>query len=301
MNALNRVREKATKWITERGAQTTEAKYILRILFSNPVSAAGAIGVTGLLLLMIFAPFIATHDPYAFQLTDRFLPPSLSHLFGTDHLGRDVFSRVVWGSRISLTLGLVTLLEAATLGTLVGLIAGYRGGLVNSILMRITDIFLAFPSIVLALAIAAALGRGITSVMIALGVTWWPLYARLVRGQTLSIREEQYIETARLSGASSLRIMFTHILPNCIAPLMVQVSMDVGFTILAAAGMGFLGIGAQSPEPEWGLMAAQGSSYFLQYWWVSAFPGLIIFLSVMAFNLLGDGLRDMLDPRLRRR
>lgn len=276
-------------------------RHLLQTLFSNPASAIGATGAMALILIMIFAPFIAPYDPYSFQLSDQFFPPSWSHLFGTDHLGRDLFSRVVWGSRISLTVGFITLLESSIIGTVVGLIAGYKGGLVDSITMRITDIFLAFPSIILALAIAAALGRGITSVMIALGVTWWPLYARLVRGQTLSIREEQYIETARLSGASTFRIMLTHILPNCIAPLMVQISMDVGFTILAAASMGFLGIGAQAPEPEWGLLVSTGSRYFLQQWWIATFPGFAIFLSVIAFNLLGDGLRDILDPRLRRR
>lgn len=288
-------------WKDQTESRLLETKHVFQLLFSNPASAVGATGVFALLFIMIFAPFIATHDPYAFELSDQFLPPSWAHFFGTDHLGRDIFSRVVWGSRISLTVGFITLLESAILGTLIGLVAGYKRGLVDTIMMRITDIFLAFPSTILALAIAAALGRGITSVMIALGVTWWPLYARLVRGQTLSIREEQYIETARLSGASSFRIMFRHILPNCIAPLMVQVSMDVGFTILAAAGMGFLGIGAQAPEPEWGLLCSTGSRYFLQQWWIAAFPGLAIFLSVMTFNLLGDGARDMLDPRLRRR
>lgn len=277
-----------------------EIRYALHLLFTNPVSAAGAVGVLVLMVVMIFAPFIATHDPYAIQLPQKFMPPSWDHFFGTDYLGRDVFSRVVWGSRISLSVGFITLLESAILGTVIGLVAGFKGGAVDSVTMRITDIFLAFPSIILALAVAAALGRGLTSVMVALGITWWPLYARLIRGQTLSIREEQYIEAARLSGASGLRIMFKHILPNCMAPLMVQVSMDVGFTILAAASMGFLGIGAQPPSPEWGLTCALGSRYIVQQWWLSTFPGMAIFLSVISFNLIGDGLRDILDPRLRR-
>lgn len=277
-----------------------EVKHTLRLLFTNPVSAAGAAGVLVLILVTMFAPYIATHDPFVIHLPEKFLPPSRAHLFGTDYLGRDIFSRVVWGSRISLTVGFITLLESSILGTVIGLVAGFKGGVVDSVTMRITDIFLAFPSIILALAVAAALGRGLTSVMIALGITWWPLYARLIRGQTLSIREEQYIEAARLSGAGGLRIMFKHILPNCIAPLMVQISMDVGFTILAAASMGFLGIGAQPPSPEWGLMCAMGSRYIVQQWWLSTFPGLAIFLSVISFNLIGDGLRDILDPRLRR-
>lgn len=282
------------------GARFQETKYTLRLLLSNPISAAGMVGVVFLFCVMVFAPYIATHDPLDIHLSDKFLPPSSAHLFGTDHIGRDIFSRVMMGSRISLTIGFITLIESAVVGTIIGLFAGYKGGAIDSVMMRITDIFLAFPSIILALAVAAALGRGLTSVMVALGVTWWPLYARLIRGQTLSIRREQYIEAARLSGAGVLRIMYKHILPNCIAPLMVQVSMDVGFTILAAAGMGFLGIGAQPPSPDWGLMCATGSRYLVQQWWLSTFPGLAIFLSVISFNLLGDGLRDILDPRLRR-
>jgi peptide/nickel transport system permease protein len=277
-----------------------ELRYSLRLLLSNPVSAAGLAGVLLLLLTAALAPFIAPYDPLAINLQGRFLDPSMAHLFGTDHLGRDIFSRVVWGSRISLTVGLITLIEASVLGTIVGLVAGYKGGWVDSVVMRITDVFLAFPSIILALAVAAALGRGITSVMVALGITWWPLYARLIRGQTLSVREEQYIEGARLSGAGGLRIMFKHILPNCMAAILVQVSMDVGFTILAAASMGFLGIGAQHPSPEWGLQCASGAKYLVYQWWISTFPGLAIFISVISFNLLGDGLRDILDPQLRR-
>ena len=286
--------------MTERAGRFKELRYSLHLLLSNPISTIGVAGVLLLLIVTIFAPIIATHDPLEISLTGRFLPPSGEHLFGTDHLGRDIFSRVVYGSRISLTVGFITLIEATLIGTIIGLVAGYTGGTVDSVIMRITDVFLAFPNIILALSVAAALGRGIESVMIALGITWWPLYARLIRGQTLSVREEQYIEGAKLSGAGNLRIMLKHILPNCIAPLIVQISMDIGFTILAAASMGFLGIGAQSPSPEWGLQCASGSKYLVYQWWISTFPGLAIFISVISFNLLGDGLRDILDPRLRR-
>ena len=286
--------------MTEQTGRLKELRYSLHLLLSNPVSTIGLAGVVLLFMITIFAPFIATHDPLEISLTGRFLPPSWEHLFGTDHLGRDIFSRVVYGSRISLTVGFITLVEATLIGTIIGLVAGYFGGTFDSVIMRITDVFLAFPNIILALAVAAALGRGIESVMVALGITWWPLYARLIRGQTLSVREEQYIEGAKLSGAGNLRIMFKHILPNCIAPLIVQISMDIGFTILAAASMGFLGIGAQSPSPEWGLQCASGSKYLVYQWWISTFPGLAIFISVISFNLLGDGLRDILDPRLRR-
>lgn len=286
--------------MTEKRGRLKELQYSMHLLLSNPVSTIGVVGVVTLFIITLFAPYIATHDPLEISLTGRFLPPSWEHLFGTDHLGRDIFSRVIYGSRISLTVGFITLIESTLIGTIIGLVAGYMGGRIDSIIMRVTDVFLAFPSIILALAVAAALGRGIESVMIALGITWWPLYARLIRGQTLSVREEQYIEGAKLSGAGSLRIMFKHILPNCVAPLLVQISMDVGFTILAAAGMGFLGIGAQSPSPEWGLQCASGSKYLVYQWWISTFPGLAIFVSVISFNLLGDGLRDILDPRLRR-
>lgn len=286
--------------MTKQTGRLIEFRYSLHLLLSNPISALGVIGVVFLFLVMIFAPYLATHDPIEINLTNRFLPPSVNHFFGTDHLGRDIYSRVVYGSRISLVVGFITLIEATLVGTTIGLIAGYFGGTVDSIIMRITDVFLAFPSIILALAVAAALGRGIESVMVALGITWWPLYARLIRGQTLSVREEQYIDGAKLSGAGNLRIMFNHILPNCIAPLIVQISMDIGFTILAAASMGFLGIGAQNPSPEWGLQCASGSKYLVYQWWISTFPGLAIFISVISFNLLGDGLRDILDPRLRR-
>ena len=286
--------------MTERAGRFKELRYSLHLLLSNPISTIGVAGVLLLLIVTVFAPIIATHDPLEISLTGRFLPPSGEHLFGTDHLGRDIFSRVVYGSRISLTVGFITLIEATLIGTIIGLVAGYTGGTVDSVIMRITDVFLAFPNIILALSVAAALGRGIESVMIALGITWWPLYARLIRGQTLSVREEQYIEGAKLSGAGNLRIMLKHILPNCIAPLIVQISMDIGFTILAAASMGFLGIGAQSPSPEWGLQCASGSKYLVYQWWISTFPGLAIFISVISFNLLGDGLRDILDPRLRR-
>ena len=286
--------------MTERAGRFKELRYSLHLLLSNPISTIGVAGVLLLLIVTIFAPIMATHDPLEISLTGRFLPPSGEHLFGTDHLGRDIFSRVVYGSRISLTVGFITLIEATLIGTIIGLVAGYTGGTVDSVIMRITDVFLAFPNIILALSVAAALGRGIESVMIALGITWWPLYARLIRGQTLSVREEQYIEGAKLSGAGNLRIMLKHILPNCIAPLIVQISMDIGFTILAAASMGFLGIGAQSPSPEWGLQCASGSKYLVYQWWISTFPGLAIFISVISFNLLGDGLRDILDPRLRR-
>ena len=285
---------------TEETGRFRELRYSFHLLLSNPVSTVGAVGVAFLFTVMILAPILATHDPIAINLTGRFLPPSWEHFFGTDHLGRDIYSRVVWGARISLSVGFITLIEATVIGTIIGLIAGYKGGWVDSVIMRITDVFLAFPSIILALAVAAALGRGLTSVMVALGITWWPLYARLIRGQTLSVREEQYIEGARLSGAGGLRIMLKHILPNCIAALIVQISMDVGFTILAAASMGFLGIGAQNPSPEWGLQCASGAKYLVYQWWISTFPGLAIFLSVISFNLLGDGLRDILDPRLRR-
>ena len=219
---------------------------------------------------------------------------------GTDDMGRDILSRIIYGSRISIMVGVVVVAISLSIGVPLGAISGYFGGKIDSILMRITDIFLGLPSLVLALAIAAALGRGIMNTMIAISITWWPWYARLVRGQTLSIREMGYIEAARAAGGSSFRIVLTHVLPNCISPIIVTASMDMGYTILAAAALGFIGLGAQPPSPEWGLMVSIGRTYMMNYPWVATFPGLAILITVLGFNLVGDGLRDLLSPRLRR-
>jgi len=247
------------------------------------------------------APYIAPYGPFDISLSEAFQQPSTKHLFGTDEMGRDILSRVLWGSRISLRVGVTVVAISLCIGTVLGGIAGYMGGVIDEIVMRFTDLVLAFPSIVLALALAAALGPGLNNAMFAISVTWWPWYSRLVRGQVLSIREAGFVEAARCIGASGYRILFRHILPNSFGPVIVNASMDFGWTILMGAALGFLGIGAQPPQPEWGLMINVGRIYFMDKPWIATFPGLAILLVVLASNLIGDGLGEILNPRLRRR
>jgi len=228
-------------------------------------------------------------------------PPSADHWFGTDELGRDVFSRVILATPLDLQVAIIVVGSAVLIGTALGVISGYFGGLIDELVMRVTDIFLAIPGLILALAFAASLGSGLFNVMVALTLTWWPGYTRLIRGQALSVRENLYVEAARAVGARETRIVFKHVLPNCLAPLIVNATMDLGSVILVAAALGFLGLGQQPPYPEWGKMIAEGQAFILTGgWWLYTFPGLAILLVVLAFNLAGDGLRDVLDPRLRR-
>ena len=247
----------------------------------------------------IFAPFIAPYDPLAQELGARLEPPSAAHWLGTDQLGRDIASRILYGSRISLVIGVVVVGLAGAFGTFVGVIAGYVGGLVDEALMRLTEVFLAFPPLILAMAIAGALGPSLTNAIIAIAAVTWAVYARLARGQILSLRRREYVEAARSIGASPLRIMWRHLLPNAIAPLLIQASFDMGSAIISAAGLSFIGFGAQPPTPEWGVMISEGRNFISTQPWLSLFPGLAILFAVGAFNLLGDGLRDILDPRLR--
>ncbi len=278
-----------------------EFRHTLYLIRKSPLTLLGVILFTLFILTAIFAPLIAPYDPYKANLKEAFQPPSWRHPFGTDEMGRDIFSRVVWGARISLRVGITVVSIALCIGTILGGIAGYFGGLIDEVIMRVTDLVLAFPSMVLALALAAALGPGLNNAMLAISVTWWPWYARLVRGQVLSLREAGFVEAARCIGASSARILFRHILPNSFGPVIVNASLDFGWTILTAAALGFLGIGAQPPKPEWGLMINTGRVYFLEKPWIATFPGLAIFLVVLASNLIGDGLGEILNPRLRRR
>lgn len=247
----------------------------------------------------LFAPALAPADPLDQKLSLRLKPPSLAYWLGTDQLGRDMLSRLLFGARISLIIGLVVVGLAGTFGTLVGLVAGYTRGIVDEVLMRVTDLFLAFPALILAMAIAGALGPNLNNAMIAIAVVTWPVYARLARSQVLSLREREFVEAARSLGASTPRILWRHILPNTLAPLLVQASFDMGGAILTAAGLSFIGFGAQPPTPEWGVMISEGRKFITTHPWLSLFPGLAILLTVAAFNLIGDGLRDALDPRLR--
>jgi peptide/nickel transport system permease protein len=247
----------------------------------------------------LFAPLIAPYDPLAQDLASRLDPPSAAHWLGTDQLGRDILSRLLYGSRISLVIGVVVVGVAGVFGTVVGLIAGYAGGLVDEGLMRLTEVFLAFPPLILAMAIAGALGPSLTNAIIAIAAVTWAVYARLARGQVLSLRRREFVEAARSIGASPMRILLRHLLPNAIAPLLIQGSFDMGSAIISAAGLSFIGFGAQPPTPEWGVMISEGRNFISTQPWLSLFPGLSILFAVGAFNLLGDGLRDVLDPRLR--
>jgi peptide/nickel transport system permease protein len=269
-------------------------------LFGNPLSAIG-LTLSGLFILMaLAAPLLAPHDPLAMDPSNRLAAPSARHWFGTDDGGRDILARIVYGTRSSLLTALGILSLASVIGTSIGLAAGYFGGWIDEALMRITDMFLAFPALVLAMGLAAALGPSLFNAMLATAVVWWPWYARLVRGQALHLKNEAFVEAARVAGASGLRIAVRHVLRNCLTPIIVQMSLDIGYAILTLSSLSFIGLGAQPPTPEWGSMVSIGRDYFLDQWWIVTFPGLAIFLSVMAFNLLGDGLQEALSPRLRR-
>ncbi len=251
------------------------------------------------IFVALFAPRLSPYDPLAQDLMHRLQPPSSTHWFGTDELGRDIFSRVLYGARISMPLGMVVVALSSLIGMIIGGISGYVGGGVDEIIMRVADVFLAFPSLVLAMAITAALGPGLNNAMLAIVVVLWPTYARVIRGQVLAVKSRDYIEAARAIGAPSRRILLRHIFPNSYTPVFVKASLDVGAAILIAAGLSFIGLGAQPPIPEWGAMVSMGRQKFAQ-WWIATFPGLAMFTVVMGFNFLGDGLRDLLDPRIRR-
>jgi len=282
------------------GPSLKELGLTLYVLRNSPLAVIGTVIVSSFIFIAICGPYIAPYDPYETDIANRFLPPSPSHPLGTDKLGRDVLSRVLHGAGYSAKAGLAVLAIAVPIGILLGGIAGLFGGWVDEIIMRLTDIFLAFPYLILAMAFSAALGPTLGNAMLALSLVWWPLYTRLVRGQALSVRESMYVEAARSRGANMLSIMFRHILPNCLSPILVTFTLDMGAIILATAALSFLGFGAQPPLPEWGRMVSGGRIYLFQAWWVPMFPGLAIALTVLGFNLLGDGIRDALDPKLRR-
>lgn len=274
----------------------------LHLLSKNKLTLASLSVVVVLIIIAIIAPFIVPYPAQVFGIENPgngLLPPSTQYLFGTDEQGRDIFSRVLYGTRISLQAALIAVAAALLIGVFLGAIAGTKGGFVDEIIMRITDIFLSFPPLLLAIAIAAFLGPSLSNAILAIALSWWPWYTRLVRGQAVSIREKQFVRAARAIGTPLVKIIFLHVIPNCIAPVIVQASMDIGGVILTVASLSFLGIGAQPPLPEWGLMVSTSRIYFLNAWWYSIFPGLAIFVTVLSFNLLGDGLREVLDPKTR--
>ena len=263
----------------------------------NSLAVAGLLIVIGLLATAALAPLIATHDPLLQNLDRRLLAPSATAWFGTDSLGRDIFSRIIYGSRVTLFIVLLVVVTVGPIGLLVGATSGYLGGWVDRALMRLTDVFLAFPRLVLALAFVAALGPGVRNAVIAIAFTAWPPYARVARAETLVIRNADYIAAVRLQGASSWRIVLRHIVPMCLPSLIVRTTLDMAGIILIAAGLGFLGLGAQPPMPEWGAMISSGREQIFDQWWVAAFPGVAICIVALGFNLLGDGQRDVMDAK----
>ena len=276
------------------------AAYLAWRAFSrNVLAMAGLAIVLVLLAIAATAPELATHSPFAQDLAGRLKPPDASHWFGTDELGRDIYSRIVYGARITLTIVALVVILVAPAGLLVGTVAGYVGGAADTVLMRITDIFLAFPRLILALAFVAAIGPGIENAVIAIALTAWPPYARVARAETITIRASDFIAAARLQGASRARIIWRYVVPLCLPSVIVRVTLDMAGIILTAAGLGFLGLGAQPPSPEWGAMISAGRRFILDQWWVATMPGLAIFIVSLGFNLLGDGLRDVLDPKQR--
>lgn len=263
----------------------------------NPLAIVGLTLLLMVLFLAILAPWITPHDPLEVNLKKKLLPPGGEYLLGTDDMGRDLLSRCIFGFRISLRAAATVLSLACSTGIVLGATAGYVGGRIDNLIMRFTDMFLAFPGYILALAIAGALGASLTNATISVAAVWWPWYARLIRGQVLSVKQNLFIDAATAIGAGDLRILFHHILPNCITPILVLLTMDVGIVILVMANLSFLGLGAQPPEPELGYMIARGRLYFMSQWWVATVPGAAIFLMALGTNLLGDAWRDILDPR----
>jgi peptide/nickel transport system permease protein len=270
---------------------------ILLALLRNPLAVVGALIVLLLIVVALFAPFFATHSPYASVLADRLKPPSAEFWLGTDELGRDIWSRIVYGARITLMIVVLVAAISAPLGLVIGAIAGYLGGWADRVLMGITDILLSMPKLILALAFVAALGPGIENAVIAIAITSWPAYARIARAETLTFRNSEFIAAIRLQGASAARIIVRHILPLCSSSVIIRVTLDMAGIILTAAGLGFLGLGAQPPLPEWGAMISRGRAFILDQWWVATMPGFAIVIVSLGFCFLGDGLRDVLDPK----
>ena len=282
---------------TRGQAQAQEAFRIVQALAANPLTLTGALIVLALVVLSVLAPVLTLYSPLETDLTNRLQPSSAAHWLGTDDLGRDIFSRILHGTQLTLYIVVLVAVTAAPAGLLIGATAGFLGGLTETILMRITDIFLAFPKLILALAFVAAMGAGLNSAILAIALTSWPPIARIARAEALVIRQSDFIAAVRLMGASNARIILRHVMPLCMPSVIVRITLDMAGIILIAAGLGFLGLGAQPPAPEWGAMVSKGREFLTDQWWVATYPGIAIFIVSMGFNLLGDGLRDVLDPR----
>ncbi|HZG81474.1 MAG TPA: ABC transporter permease subunit [Brevibacillus sp.] len=266
----------------------------------NPLTLLGLFLLLLILLLSIFAPLISPYEPTKINIPERFAPPSADHWFGTDEVGRDIFTRILYGARLSLGVGVAVVVGAGVIGTIIGAISGYFGGRIDQLIMRLMDIILAFPALVLAMAIAATLGPNLQNAMLAIAIIKIPVYVRLARAETLALREKLFVKAAVTFGIPSWRIIVRHIIPNALSPVIIQVTLDIGDAILLVATLGFLGLGAQPPTPEWGAMISIGWKYLLDYWWYPTFPGLALFLASCGFNLIGDGIRDILDPKANR-
>ncbi|MBM3599888.1 MAG: ABC transporter permease [Alphaproteobacteria bacterium] len=296
-------RRRLHRWLTAEVTTSPQQASLQRLYFGwlrfrrNPLAMIGLSILLALIVIALLAPWLAHYGSNDQDLYARLKPPSAAHWLGTDELGRDIYSRLIWGSRITLYIACLVAIIAAPVGLIVGTTSGYLGGWTDTVLMRVTDIFLSFPGLVLALAFVAALGPGIENAVIAIALTAWPPIARLARAETLTIRSSDYIAAIRIQGASPLRIIVKHVMPMCVPSVIVRITLNMAGIILTAAGLGFLGLGAQPPSPEWGAMLSTGRQYLIGAWWLAAMPGLAILLTSLAFNLFGDGLRDVLDPR----
>ncbi|WP_305968961.1 MULTISPECIES: ABC transporter permease [unclassified Mameliella] len=292
-------------WLTDDApasrlqAQAGQAWSIARAFARNPLAMLGAVIIGALVFVAVFAPWLAPYSPVGQDLGSRLLPPSAEHWLGTDELGRDIYSRILYGARITLVIVVMVALISAPLGLLIGAVAGYFGGWVDRVLMALTDVFLSLPKLIMALAFVAALGAGLQNAIIAIAVTAWPAYARIARAETLTFRNAEFIAAVRLQGASHLRVIGLHVVPLCLSSTIIRVTLDMAGIILTAAGLGFLGLGAQPPLPEWGAMISRGRSFILDQWWVATMPGFAIIIVSLGFCFLGDGLRDVLDPKQR--
>ena len=279
---------------------TRTARHVVNVIVRDPLALISSIIILLFILVAIFAPIIA---PYPEQgqgrtnASDTMHPPSAKYLLGADRLGRDILSRIIYGARPALVIPIGVVLFAVLIGAPLGALAGYKGGWVDEVIMRTTDLFLAFPSLLLAMTIAATIGRGLDKAAIALVVTWWPWYTRIARGAAVSLKEQYFVEAAQAIGVRDSVIIFRHILPNTLSPILVQATVDLGTVILAMGGLAFIGLGTQPPAPDWGLMISEGRTFILDQWWIATFPGIAIFIVVLAFNLVGDTLRDIFDPR----
>ncbi len=286
--------------VSTESKNTRTARHVFNVILRDPLALISTVIILLFILIAIFAPIVAPYPEQGQGRTnaaDTMHPPSAEYLLGADRLGRDILSRIIYGARPALVVPIGVVLFAVLIGVPLGAIAGYKGGWIDEVIMRITDLFLAFPSLLLAMAIAASIGRGLDKAAIALVISWWPWYTRIARGVAVSLKEQYFVEAAQAIGVRDIVIIFRHILPNTLSPVLVQATVDLGTVILAMGGLAFIGLGTQPPSPDWGLMISEGRTFILDQWWIATYPGIAIFIVVLAFNLLGDTLRDIFDPR----